>query len=401
MNRRKFILNFILWILAFFFGFTFKKEDDIFNFKKNYSNLEDINAQSTENIQYPILDTETGVTSKNYPYGDVRRYGAVGDASKDDTQAFLNAISSTPSRGGKVFVPKAEYKITGTITLKSGVLLELDSQAEIWVDGDFHGIQLALNSRVNGGVITTSLSNYSHALIYIPSTIYAGVSYHVTGIRDMSIYGNGSGIGIFLDASSNSGYLDSVTFDNVAVAKIGTGIKLYTPLGSSAWTNGNQFTNISIQACKTDIDLENCGGNIFTGLQIQPSSGIEQVGINLVNSHLNQFLGQLWDPQNYPSGSAIKCDTTSQENFFSVGLDRFNANTITDNSTGGNVFISQTGIATNWLALTNTSSLPTATSQFRGRLAVVFGNGSTTADIVYICLESATGTYSWKQLISG
>lgn len=54
-----------------------------------------------------------------------------------------------------------------------------------------------------------------------------------------------------------------------------------------------------------------------------------------------------------------------------------------------------------FMTVSNVSLLPTASSSYRNKMAIVQGNGTTTADILYICLLSATGTYSWKQVISG
>lgn len=59
------------------------------------------------------------------------------------------------------------------------------------------------------------------------------------------------------------------------------------------------------------------------------------------------------------------------------------------------------GITNGFIAATNVISLPTPTINFRGCQAFVAGNGTTTADIYYICLMSSSGTYSWKQIISG
>lgn len=50
---------------------------------------------------------------------------------------------------------------------------------------------------------------------------------------------------------------------------------------------------------------------------------------------------------------------------------------------------------------TSIAALPTAAAGYRGKQFVVPGNGTTTADIHYVCLMSATGTYSWKQLSAG
>lgn len=50
---------------------------------------------------------------------------------------------------------------------------------------------------------------------------------------------------------------------------------------------------------------------------------------------------------------------------------------------------------------TAVASLPTASSSYRGLTAMVQGNGTTTADTVYVCLLSATGSYSWKSVAAG
>lgn len=47
------------------------------------------------------------------------------------------------------------------------------------------------------------------------------------------------------------------------------------------------------------------------------------------------------------------------------------------------------------------ASLPTAGVAYRNVLYTVQGNGTSTSDIIYICLISSTGAYSWKQIISG
>lgn len=54
-----------------------------------------------------------------------------------------------------------------------------------------------------------------------------------------------------------------------------------------------------------------------------------------------------------------------------------------------------------YLSVGNVSSLPTASSSYRGQIIYVQGNGTTTADVAYMCLMSSTGTYSWKQVVSG
>lgn len=52
------------------------------------------------------------------------QYGAVGDASADDTAAIQTAIDDAEVKGGTVYFPQGRYKVTSTITWRSGVDLE-------------------------------------------------------------------------------------------------------------------------------------------------------------------------------------------------------------------------------------------------------------------------------------
>lgn len=69
-------------------------------------------------------------------------------------------------------------------------------------------------------------------------------------------------------------------------------------------------------------------------------------------------------------------------------------------SNGGNMYgtLNMNG---NYIQVGGKASLPAASATYRGMMAYVSGNGTTSADILYICLMSSTGTYSWKQLITG
>lgn len=100
---------------------------------------------------YAILTGEVGVVRQWYPRGDVRRYGAYGDASIDDTEAFANARDSAIACGFSVYVPPGyRFRITATLTCPKGLfwysdaspaggIANLSSQSSAIILHDFDG----------------------------------------------------------------------------------------------------------------------------------------------------------------------------------------------------------------------------------------------------------------------
>lgn len=54
-----------------------------------------------------------------------------------------------------------------------------------------------------------------------------------------------------------------------------------------------------------------------------------------------------------------------------------------------------------FITATSVAALPTASVNYRGCQAYVPGDGVSTADVLYVCLLSAAGAYSWKTLSTG
>lgn len=55
---------------------------------------------------------------------DVKHFGAIGDGVTNDTLAIQRALNSVSGTGGKVFVPKGQYLVTGSLSMFSNVVLE-------------------------------------------------------------------------------------------------------------------------------------------------------------------------------------------------------------------------------------------------------------------------------------
>jgi hypothetical protein len=76
-------------------------------------------------------EVATGVfpTALNYPHGDVRRYGAVGDGAQDNTLVFQNALLALNGKG-IVTVPKGVFRLNANFALPSGTRLRGQGFAE-------------------------------------------------------------------------------------------------------------------------------------------------------------------------------------------------------------------------------------------------------------------------------
>jgi hypothetical protein len=85
------------------------------NMTNSWGQVTDNTKQLAEMSKYPELETETGVVDKYYPYGDVRRFGAVGDGEANDTIAFQNAIAQTASYD--IYIPCGRFKLTEELVI--------------------------------------------------------------------------------------------------------------------------------------------------------------------------------------------------------------------------------------------------------------------------------------------
>ncbi len=99
--------------------------------------VNDFDAQLAQTQKYPIKQNETGVINKNYPYGDIRRYGAIGDNITDCTQAIQSAIDNAYNLGFDVQVPDGIFLITSPLILPKSV----------WIKGISHNTLVYYSSQ--------------------------------------------------------------------------------------------------------------------------------------------------------------------------------------------------------------------------------------------------------------
>lgn len=175
MQRRKFIVNIILWILSFTFGYKVGNAESsdsniIIDDKEGLTNSEKIrilNEQFGDNTQ-DLKDR--GVNIKNF--------GAKGDGEEDDTAAIQKAIDHVRDLGGgTVVIPNSSFKTSETLILYSNVVIEGRGPSSIIV-------------RTNGGTVfkidgTIELENPLSVNKTIGDTSISTVKPHRLKINDL------------------------------------------------------------------------------------------------------------------------------------------------------------------------------------------------------------------------
>lgn len=115
---------------------------------------------------YPRLGTEKGVVSEAFPYGDVRRFGAVGDGMTDNATAFHNWAMSTdafkkvvPPSGGDYIVSKPIYLSSNTeMEIQEGAVIQMGIRMDsMFVADTVSNVHILGGGKVKGtnGVATS------------------------------------------------------------------------------------------------------------------------------------------------------------------------------------------------------------------------------------------------------
>lgn len=87
-------------------------------------------------------------------YVNVKEFGATGDGSTDDLQAFIDALSSM-SDGGVLYIPNGVYVISDTLDIPSNIKMLGDINTEIIADNSFDGTMI----RIRNGSSNVELNN--------------------------------------------------------------------------------------------------------------------------------------------------------------------------------------------------------------------------------------------------
>ena len=224
----------------------------------------------------------------------VTDFGALGDGTTDDTDAFEMALDSAQIIGGKLFVPHGIYKITRSLIIGDGVSLIGEGSGSdplqtpyngslLWYDGDDYAIKVKGHSSRLKDLVIRDKSD-GNAL--------GGVLLEADGRLVESVYffevlisGFIAGTGLKLYAQ-NSGGIAYASFNNVRVrhGKIG----IHIDQTNNSFVNSNTWNHCQISGGGFDYGMLIDGGNnnILNGVVIEP--------LSTTNGHLLVNAGEIY-----------------------------------------------------------------------------------------------------------
>jgi hypothetical protein len=200
------------------------------------SNFDVIDSSLADIVSYPSISGETGIVKVGYPYGDVRRYGAKGDDTTDDTVAFQKAFDFSAASGYPVLINDLPYKLNSAITLKNnGVYIvrasgrsvlhpqsdvfvgELISTSVTLVTMDMEGLKIDYKGSINSFRIFKGIELLSSHInknnFQYPGIFLDGYMNYGTRITNNTFFGISQ---YFIDTSRYPGVSlsDSYIYDN-------------------------------------------------------------------------------------------------------------------------------------------------------------------------------------------
>jgi len=404
-------------------------------------------------ISEQLEETVTGV------YNVKTRFGARGNGVDDDSAAFNAAIASCPT-GGTVYIPTptSYYRCSQPIDVTKPIsiigpgakypftigseMIQFDSNCKYGFhvrsnDVRIENLSLLIKSTTSdtvGGIFLDTLDADMDGFIrniHISDVDVMMTSNFGHGVRGISVITS-----TFTNVVCQQGAF-GFYFDNIGVRN-GTSIKF-----DSCWALNNcsggyalikyyycSFINTSadtvngalyayvLSDCKS-ISFNGCASEKFvqTNLSISSCDGIV---INACLTHLVStpiFATFAEIRSSSKNITFIGCEDLSTSTFSCVTIDGTSENPVVINCNFPNGFsndgsirpvpankgyalVGTTLITNDGIAPGNLGTLPTASSDYRGRIVRVEGSAGF-PDTLYVCLKSSTNTYSWKTITTG
>jgi BppU N-terminal domain len=276
--------------------------------------IDDASATSTtktwsaQKINNEISSVSAG-PSKDLLYAD--DFAGANDTAK--IQAAIDfAVTDTKK---KVMLANRNYAIAATVFVKPGVELIFDRRSQFWVYGDFNVIEVQKNASLINPYIAIDDPAFTKAAIYLDGKHKYLNTWNKAKIQEVTVINTAysyTGIGIHCYANGNGHEISFVNFDDVKIVGMNTAVKLEaidSGVGYS-YINANRFDRLSLDDCVNFIEMSSnetipneCSGNSFLDMQIQPSANTQNVFT--ITGQFNVFRGMCWDMHLIPHSNPV------------------------------------------------------------------------------------------------
>jgi hypothetical protein len=255
---------------------------------------------------YPRSDAEitASVTPSDYAYPpcDVRRYGAVGDGTTDDTTALQRALTVSANGGGAAYLPHGTYLTTVALTAASSSSMYGDGRQSIIAPLAVNGIAFSGQDTVGGSrffrdfaIVGTDTEANSAIYTDLDSTTarITGVLFHnlyVTGFQKVArcrgmwdctferVYAFNNYHGIHLYQKNIRTQIRNCTFVKGSIEGTGERKGVFTEEASALRPEDVQVNDCYIFEYDVGVDLAQCLNSAVRGCDIDYA---QDVGIRL------------------------------------------------------------------------------------------------------------------------
>jgi hypothetical protein len=212
--------------------------------------------------------------------------------------AFQNARKT-------VIASDKDYYMTGTVIIKQGVKLQGSFGTRFVIGANVRGFELEKDASLWDASIMVDYNGYNKEVIYLDGKYKYYNTWNNSSLKNLILVnwtGSVSGTGIRLYSGGNGHEISFINFTDIKIVSFEKGIylKAVKPTSGYSYINANRFDKVSLEDCIENIVLEGsetipneCSGNSFTNLQIQPSSNT--IHIMTLQGQYNKIDGICWD----------------------------------------------------------------------------------------------------------
>lgn len=232
--------------------------------------------------------------------------GKINDKTIDNSIFINNSFN----KGTTVYIPEGIFYCKSKITIPFGKKLLLSQKAElVLINNDVDFIEFRGESKLEGGKIKVSVSNYTSKALWINGNAKIDNGYIKDTIvisqdeNENALYG-GIGIGIIAEGDLIN-YVSFFSFNNVKVQYFNIGILLDTDSNVNNYVNGNLFNDIKLVGSITCLQFGTestrnciCNGNKFNNIQFQDINAKTSTMLLINGGSQNVFTNvHFWDIQ--------------------------------------------------------------------------------------------------------